>query len=258
MSQSHLKSLDVNADMAEGFGNYKYGNDEELMDLITTANIACGFHAGDPVIMQQTTALAVEKNIAIGAHPGTPDLLGFGRRTMALSPEDVFAYVTYQAGALAGFARQHGKTLHHIKPHGAMYNILKDETLAKAAIDAIRSVEPTAFFYWIGPMGHEPISEIAADAGMRVVMEYYPDLEYSPEGNLIVERHKKLVDPQLVAEKMRRVLVDQTVLAVDGTVLPMEVESVCIHSDGANAVDVARAVRDAAESVGVDIAPVLS
>lgn len=257
MSQSHLTSLDVNADMGEGFGNYHYGNDETLMEHITTANVACGFHAGDPLIMRRTVELAVQHNVALGAHPGTPDLLGFGRRTMTLTPEDVFAYVTYQAGALAGFARQQGKTLHHIKPHGAMYNILKDETLAATAIEAIQTVEPTAFFYWIGPMGHEPISQIAADAGMRVVMEAYPDLDYTPEGNLIVERFKKPVDPAVVAARVRRILTDQTFEAIDGTIIPMEVESVCIHSDGPNAVEVARAIRDTAESLGVEIAPVL-
>jgi UPF0271 protein len=243
--------------MGEGFGNYKYGNDDELMDHITTANIACGFHAGDPLIMRKTVSMAIENSVALGAHPGTPDLMGFGRRTMILTPEDVFAYVTYQAGALAGFARQHGKTLHHIKPHGAMYNILKDESLAAAAIEAIQTIEPSAFFYWIGPMGHEPISEIAADAGMRVVMEAYPDLSYTPEGNLIIERVKKPVDPAVVAQRVRRMLVDQTFEAVDGTIIPMEVESVCIHSDGPNAVEVVRAIRDTAESVGVEIAPVL-
>jgi 5-oxoprolinase (ATP-hydrolysing) subunit A len=258
MSSSHLKTLDVNADMGEGFGNYQYGNDELLMEHITTANIACGFHAGDPLIMRNTVNMAIEHSVALGAHPGTPDLMGFGRRTMTLTPEDVFAYVTYQAGALAGFARQQGMKLHHIKPHGAMYNILKDETLASAAIEAIQTIEPSAFFYWIGPMGHEPISQIAADAGMRVVMEAYPDLSYTPEGNLIVERVKKPVDPKVVADRVRRILVDQTFEAIDGTIIPMQVESVCIHSDGPNAADVARAIRDTAESVGVGIAPVLS
>lgn len=254
MSQSHLSTLDLNADMGEGYGNWRVGDDEALLKHITTANIACGFHASDPVIMKRTVDSAVANGVAIGAHPGAPDLMGFGRRFMALSEEDVFAYVTYQAGALLGFARQRGLGLHHIKPHGAMYRILKDDKLAEAAVDAMMTVEPDAVFYWPGPFGYEPITRVADRMGMRVYTEAYPDLDYTPEGDLIVERVKKPVEPAVIEERVRRLLVDQSYVAVDGTVIPLLVDSVCIHSDGPNAVEVAQAVRRGAESVGVELA----
>lgn len=255
MGTSHLTTLDLNSDMGESFGNWVLADDEALMSHITTANIACGFHAGDPIVMKKNVEWADAAGVVVGAHPGVPDLMGFGRRVIALSEEDVHAYVTYQVGALCGFLTQQGMVLHHIKPHGAMYHILKDEKLAAAAVRAMQTIAPQAMFYWPGPFGHEPITRVAADAGMRVVVEAYPDLNYNPEGNLIVERRKLAVAPDLIEERIVRLLTDQTYVAVDGTVLPMEVESVCIHSDGPNSLDVARAVKRAAESVGVSLAP---
>ena len=254
MSESHLETLDLNVDMGEGFGNWSLADDEAIMQHITTANIACGFHAGDPITMKNNVGWAKENGVAVGAHPGAPDLMGFGRRVMSLTEEDVHAYITYQVGALSGFLRQQGMKLHHIKPHGAMYHMLKDEKLAAAAVNAMQTIDPEARFYWPGPFGHEPITRIAADAGMRVYVEAYPDLNYSPDGNLIVERKKLPVPADLVEERVIRLLTEQTYVAVDGTVLPLKVDSVCVHSDGPNSVEVAEAVRRGAGSVGVRLA----
>ncbi|MDI2099091.1 5-oxoprolinase subunit PxpA [Ruicaihuangia caeni] len=254
MTSSHLTTLDLNADMGEGYGNWSASDDQEIMKHITTANIACGFHAGDPLIMNETVGWAQESGVAVGAHPGAPDLMGFGRRVMALTEDDIHAYITYQVGALSGFLRQRGMRLHHIKPHGAMYHMLKDEKLAAAAVRAMQTVDPQAVFYWPGPFGHEPITRVAADAGMRVFVEAYPDLNYSPEGNLIVERRKQPVSADLIEERVTRLLTEQTYEAIDGTILPLKVDSVCIHSDGPNVVEVAQAVRRAADSVGVTLA----
>ena len=253
MGNSHLETLDLNADMGESYGNWVLSEDRALMEHLTTANVACGFHAGEPAVMRRTVEWATEHGVKVGAHPGTPDLLGFGRRFMSLTPDDVFNYVTYQVGALSGFLNHYGEKLHHVKPHGAMYLILKDEQLAAAAVSAIQKTAPGARFYWPGPFGHEPITKVAADAGMQVFVEAYPDLDYSPEGNLIVERHKKAVHPDLIEERVTRLLEDQTYLAVDGTVLPLEVQSICIHSDGPNSIEVAQAVKRAANASGVEL-----
>lgn len=246
--------LDINCDMGESFGNWRIGNDAAVMPRITTANIACGFHAGDPLTMMRTVEMAKSNNVAVGAHPGVPDLLGFGRRVMAVSPTDIYAYVAYQVGALQAFLTAQGMALNHVKPHGAMFHLMRQDELADAALDAIIDVAPGAAVYWPGPMGREPFTAKAHERGLRVVAESYPDLDYTADGSLVVEREKRAVAPQVIYDRVCQILADGQLTARDGTVLPMEVESICIHGDGPNVLEVLDAVHRAAEDCGVRVA----
>ena len=245
-----MKSLDINCDMGESFGNWNMGDDSNVMTKITTANVACGFHAGDPMTMMASVERALANRVAVGAHPGLPDLLGFGRRVMSVTPTEVYSYVAYQVGALDAFLKAKGLRMNHVKPHGAMFHLLRDLHNAKAALDAIAAVAPEAAVYWPGPMGREPITKLAAERGMSVVPEVYPDLNYTNDGSLIVERKKQAVAPQTVYDRVCQVLQHKKLTTQDGTVLPMDVESVCIHGDGPNALDILDSVHRAAEDCG--------
>lgn len=239
------KKFDINCDMGEGFGNWRMGDDRAVMPLITTANIACGFHAGDPVIMQDMVAQAMASGVAIGAHPGMPDKLGFGRRMIAVTPQDMYAYVVYQVGALQGFVTAAGATLNHVKPHGIMFHTLRDPVLAEAALDAIAACAPGAAIYWSGPAGRETFANRAVERGFRVATEAYPDLGYTDDGSLIVEREKRFVDPAVVYRRVLEIVTKGTLTNDKGTVLPMDVESFCIHSDLPNSLNVIDAARRA-------------
>ncbi|NTF10541.1 LamB/YcsF family protein [Agrobacterium rubi] len=240
-----MTAFDINCDMGEGFGNWRMSDDAGVMPLISSANIACGFHAGDPVNMQTVVRLAKENGVAVGAHPGLPDLLGFGRRVMSVTPNEIYAYIIYQTGALKGFLEAEGMKINHVKPHGAMFLVLKDRILADAAIDAIQAVAPRAAIYWSGPAGREPFTVRAAERGLKVVYEAYPDLHYSDEGSLVIERHKAPVEANLVYERVREILTEKTLLNRNGVKLPMDVDSVCIHSDSPNSIEIINAAREA-------------
>ena len=246
-------TFDINCDMGEGFGNWRMADDAAIMPLISTANLACGFHAGDPVIMQNMVALARSAGVAVGAHPGLPDLLGFGRRVIAVSPNDLHAYIVYQVGALTGFLTAAGMTLNHVKPHGAMFLVLRDATLTDAALDAITAAAPGAAIYWPGPAGHHPFAARAAARGLRVCVEAYPDLEYTDDGMLVVEREKRPVDPDLIYRRMVEVISRKTLTNRNGVTLPMDVASVCVHGDGPNALEVLTAARRAVADRGLRV-----
>jgi UPF0271 protein len=232
------------------------GNDEVVIPEITTANVACGFHASDPVTMVQTVGRCQEHGVAVGAHPGLPDLLGFGRRPMTITPEDAYAYVLYQAGALQGILRSVGGSLHHIKPHGAMYSILRsDEKLAAAAARAILELGDELMVYF--PASTSAALPMAAKkVGIRVVGEIYPDLEYNPDGSLVIQRAKHETDVDAAYRQVRLWLEDGVVEAQDGTRIELEAESICIHGDGPNAPEVVRAVQRAIQDAGCRIGPV--
>lgn len=244
-------TFDLNCDMGESFGNWRMGDDAALLPLVSTANLACGFHAGDPVTMMATVAAAQAAGVAVGAHPGLPDLLGFGRRAMAVTPNDVHAYFAYQVGALGGFLRARGMRLNHVKPHGALFHVLRDPALAEAALDAIAGAAPGAAIYWMAP---EPFSRLAARRGFRVCTEAYPDLDYDDAGSLIVERHKRAVQPELVHARLVEIITKGTLTNRAGVTLPMQVESACIHGDGPNAIEVVRAARRAIADCGRTVA----
>jgi UPF0271 protein len=173
---------------------------------------------------------------------------------MAVTPTDIYAYVAYQTGALQAFVRAQGLPFIHVKPHGAMFHLMKDDELNEAAIDAIIDVAPGAAVYWPGPMGHHPFTAKAAQRGLRTVVEAYPDLDYAPDGSLIVERQKRAVAPDLVRRRVVQILTDRQLTTRDGTVVPMDVESVCIHGDGPNVLEVLDAVHQAAADCGVRVA----
>jgi len=252
-----LEIMDINCDMGESFGNWNMGDDKGMMPKITTANVACGFHASDPVTMLDTVRLAKEHHIAVGAHPGLPDLLGFGRRAMNITQNDAYAYVVYQVGALQAALATQGMKLHHIKPHGAFYSVLKtDEDLADAVASAIKELSDDPILYWPAPTT-AAMPSAAKKLGIRVVGEIYPDLNYAPDGSLIIQREKHLTDVDFAASQVRRYVESGQVEADDGTLVSLDAESLCIHGDGPNSIEVADAVRKTLAEIGCSVKPVM-
>ncbi len=251
-----ITSMDINCDMGESFGNWAMGNDEGMMTLITTANVACGFHAGDPLTMLDTIKMAKENNVVVGSHPGLPDLLGFGRRTMNITPEDAFAYTVYQTGALQAALKTAGMKLHHVKPHGALYSVLRtDEALATAVADAISLLTDNPMLYWPAPTDAAmPVA--ARKKGIRVVGEIYPDLQYAADGTLVIQREKHETDVGFAVSQVKRYVETGKVEAIDGSLVTLDAEALCIHGDGPNATDVGAAIRLALGEIGCEIVPV--
>ncbi|MEQ8965042.1 MAG: 5-oxoprolinase subunit PxpA [Azospirillaceae bacterium] len=238
-------SLDINCDCGESFGNWRMGADAELMPAITTANVACGFHAGDPLTMLRTIDLAAANDVAVGAHPGLPDLMGFGRRRMQITPDEAYAYVTYQAGALAGMLATRGMALHHVKPHGALYLMLnEDADLAEAVVRAIIDVCPSPRLYWPAPVDGRALPEAARAAGVTLVREVYFDLEYDANASLVLQREKRPVDLEDMKRRLADYLATGEITATTGERLSMPAESLCVHGDGPNAPEVARTLRE--------------
>ena len=229
----------LNSDMGEGLGLHEFGNDDALMRIIDVANVACGYHAGDPDVMNRTVALAAEHGVAVGAHPGLPDLVGFGRRRMVLSPGEVESIILFQTGALTAFLAKHGLELNHIKPHGALYGMLAgDEELMQAAAGTAKQFGVP--FYGLAGTAHESVCRAM---GVEFVPELYVDLNYGSAGELLIQRRPAPTDPVAAADRVRRALTGQPILAVDGTELDISFQSICIHSDAPNSVAVATAVR---------------
>ncbi len=234
-------TIEMNCDMGEGYGLYKMGDDEGLMGYITVANVACGFHASDPMIMQKTVRLAKEHGVKVGAHPSLPDLQGFGRRAMVIAPQEVTAAIIYQVGALKAFLEAEDMALNHIKPHGALYGMAaRDEAIANAVCDA--AVHFGVSLYGMANTMHETVY---AARGIPLVPEFYADLDYNKNGGLIITREHDPVEPQAAADRVLRVLRESKVKSVEGPDVEMRADTVCVHSDTPNAVEVAQAVRDA-------------
>lgn len=241
MTTKAVSELTLNSDMGESFALHSFGNDPALMQLIDVANVACGFHAGDPNVLEETVRLAKEAGVRVGAHPGLPDLVGFGRREMKITPEEAENLIRYQVGALSGFLKKYDMPLSHIKPHGSLYGMLaRDEELMLGAVRVAKDYGVPIF--GIAGSAHQRVAE---REGVEFVGELYVDLDYNSEGGLIILRKPHKTDPAAAAERVRRVLQDGTVLANDGTELTISFSSVCVHSDTPNAVEVAEAVREA-------------
>jgi UPF0271 protein len=242
--------VDLNADMGESYGRWTLGDDEALMPHLTSANIACGFHGGDPHVLRKTVRLAAEHGVGIGAHVGLPDLIGFGRRRMAVSGDEVKDYVTYQAGALRAFAEQVGGRLQHVKPHGAMYTmIIDDPELAAATCEAVAALGSDVILLMPPQVGGA-----AATAGVPFVPEGYVDLDYDAAGKLVIERVKQVRDPEEMGRRAVALARDGKVKTLDGGELALEIESICVHGDAPNAPQIAAAIRASLAGVGIELA----
>lgn len=227
--------------MGEALGIHSFGNDVMLMSLIDVANVACGFHSGDPDAMDTTVALAKQHGVRVGAHPGLPDLVGFGRREMKLTPGEVESVIRYQVGALTAFLDKYEMPLNHIKPHGSLYGMLaRDEALMQGAVNVAKSYGVPV--YGIAGSAHQRVAE---REGVEFVGELYVDLNYNADGELVILRQPEQTDPQAAATRVRRVLDDGKVAALDGTLIDIFFGSICVHSDTPNAPEVAQAVRAA-------------
>ncbi len=251
MTKGVTSRIDFNADIGESFAGYELGLDSEIVKYITSANIATGFHAGDPDWMARTAELAAENNVGIGAHPAYPDLAGFGRRNMDLTPAEVHNAVTYQVGALAAFSP--GKKLQHVKPHGALYNTaVRNEGVATAIVSAVKAFDPDLIHVVLAGSQWECI---ARSQGVRVARECYADRAVTPEGTLVPRSQPGAVvhDPEEVVARSLKLATEGKVFAVDGTEIDFSADSICLHGDTAGAVELAAAVRGSLESVGVEI-----
>lgn len=250
MKEARVKVIDINADLGEGFGAWSMGDDEAMLRVVSSANIACGFHAGDPGIMRRTTERAAGLGVALGAHPSLPDLAGFGRRAMAVTAGQVHDMVLYQVAALAAFARRAGSTLRHVKPHGALYNMAAvDLSLASAIADAVRDFDPRLMLY--GLAGSQ-LLEAGRRAGLTVVSEVFADRGYRADGTLVPrsEPGALLHDPGQVSARAVAMVRDGGVESVEGAWVPLDVETICVHGDSPGAVGLALALRAALVSAG--------
>ena len=248
-------SVDLNSDLGEGFGAWTLGDDDAMLELVTSANIACGFHAGDPTTLLATCESAAARGVRIGAQVGYRDLAGFGRRFIDVSPKDLTADVIYQIGALDGLARVAGSRVTYVKPHGALYNaIVHHRRQARAVVAAVVAYDSSLPV--LGLPGSVFLEE-AREAGLDAVAEAFADRAYTAEGTLVprTESGAVLQDPTLVAERVRRMVVDGELDAVDGSTLKVAAASVCVHGDSPAAVDMAVAIRTLLESSDVEITP---
>ncbi|MFN8663569.1 MAG: 5-oxoprolinase subunit PxpA [Thermomicrobiales bacterium] len=246
-------TIDLNSDMGESYGRWNLGNDAALMEVITSANIACGWHGGDPAVMRTTVEMAVDRGVGIGAHVGLPDLLGFGRRRMQVTPDEIYDYCLYQSGALRAFAEAAGGRLQHVKPHGAFYVMCaSDPELAAALVRAVKALGDGVVLFGMGEV--EP--DLAEKAGVGYIREGYVDLNYNNQGNLVLERNKGAWDPEEVARRAVRLATKAEVGTVEGDTLPLAVRTICIHGDAPNSGEIARTVRDRLQDAGVEIAPI--
>jgi UPF0271 protein len=248
--------VDLNADMGESFGAYKLGQDALLMPAITSASIACGFHAGDPGVMRETVALARRHGVSVGAHPGFPDLVGFGRRDIRATAREIEDLVVYQIGALAAVAAAQGLRLQHVKAHGALYNMaVRDGVVADAIARATAAVDPTLILFGL------PGSELVAAGrrvGLRTAREGFADRAYRADGTL-VPRHEPgavIEDAETVVNRAVSMVRDRALTAIDGSQLSLEIETICVHGDTPGAAMLASRMRQALTNAGVSIQPV--
>ena len=240
-----MLTIDLNCDMGEGFGSWKMGNDAELMNYVTSVNIACGFHAGDPTIMRKTVELASGKGLAIGAHPAYPDLQGFGRRNMSFRPSEIFDFVVYQVGALKAICASAGTKLRHVKPHGALYNqAARSEELAHAVSEAVSSIDEDLILY--GLSGSCLISE-GRKAGLKTASEVFADRTYQSDGSLTTRSQPDALvsETGIAISQAIQMIEGGTVTSTNGDLVPLIAETICIHGDGPNAITFAASLRDA-------------
>jgi UPF0271 protein len=251
-----MRTIDLNCDMGESFGTYTIGADEQVMPNISSANVACGYHGGDPAVMRRTIRLARDAGVAVGAHPGFPDLVGFGRREMRMAPQDVEDTVLYQIGALAAIAASEGVRLQHVKAHGALYNMaVRDRGLADAIARATRAFDPSLILFVLPATELQRAGEAA---GLRVALEAFADRAYEPDGSLTPRSRPGSVihDPAEVVRRAVRMVTDGRVTATDGSEIAFRADTICTHGDTPGAHELTRLLRAGLEREGIGVAPI--
>lgn len=235
--------IDLNCDLGEAFGNYSFGGDKDIIPLITSANIACGFHAGDENVMNETIQLAKENNVGIGAHPGLPDLQGFGRRKMDIKPKEIYNLVVYQLGALNGFCKIHGTRINHVKPHGALYNMgAKNKEIAQAIAQAVYDFDKSLVL--VGLSNTLLISEAEA-LGLRTASEVFADRRYEDDGQLVSrqESDATITNTDEALQQVLKMVTENKVVSKNGKEIDLQADTICVHGDGAHALDFVTQIR---------------
>lgn len=248
-----MKTIDLNSDLGESFGRYSIGLDEQVIPLVSSCNIACGMHAGDPSVMRKTVAAAVNAGVSLGAHPGYPDLQGFGRRDMALSPDEAYATVLYQIGALSAFCTAQGAKLAHVKPHGQLYNrAAVDRPLADAIAAAVRDFDPDLVL--VG-LANGKLIEAGQEAGLRVAREFFADRNYTEEGRLVPRSEPDAVihDEDFAVARVVEAVATQSVMTRNGTRIELPFDTICVHGDTPQALAFVSRIRNALEENGIEI-----
>ncbi len=250
-----MYKIDLNSDLGESFGRYTLGMDAEVLPLVSSANVACGYHASDPLVMDKTIAMAKEAGIHVGAHPGYPDLMGFGRRNLDVTPAEAKAYTLYQLGALDAFCKAHGMTMQHVKPHGAMYNMAgKDYQLAKGICEAIYAYNKDLI---VMALSSGELVHAAEDMGLKVAREVFADRAYEEDGSLVNRRKEgaMITDEEEAIARVVRMIKEQKVTAITGKDIPIKADSVCVHGDGPKALAFVKKIRETLEKEGIAIVP---
>jgi len=250
--------IDLNSDVGESFGVYTVGLDEEVIPHITSANIACGFHGGDPGVMRKTVSLARKYGVEVGAHPGFPDLMGFGRRNLDATMEEIQDYVVYQMGALLAVARSQGMRLQHLKSHGSLYNMAAANLrITEAIAEAVARVDQDVILVVLAPANRGPLLEIGRRLGIRFAFEAFADRAYTREGTLVSRREKGAVieDPEVVAQRAIHMALEGKVVAIDGTEIELKADTLCVHGDNPAAVQMVKRIREGLVASGVEVTP---
>lgn len=243
--------IDINCDIGESFGSFKVGNDEEIMKYVSSVNIACGFHAGDPVVIKKTIESALEHGVAIGAHPGYPDLMGFGRRDMVLSHDELFSYILFQVSALKGMVEALGGVLQHVKPHGAMYNKAStDYNMSKVIAEAVYKTDPKLIL--VG-LANSKLVKAAEDIGLKTGNEIFADRRYQSNGTLVPRTHEgALIKERAEAvDQVKQILQEGRVTSIDNTKVPLKADTVCIHGDSPEALHFAQRLHKELNDAGI-------
>lgn len=250
-----MYKVDLNSDLGESFGRYTLGMDADILPLVSSANVACGYHASDPLVMDKTIAMAKEAGVRVGAHPGFPDLMGFGRRNMDVSPAEAKAYTLYQLGALDAFCKAHGIKMQHVKPHGAMYNMAgKDYVLSKAICEAVYEYDKELI---VMALSGGELVHAAEDMGLKVAREVFADRAYEEDGSLVNRRKEgaMITDEDEAIARVVRMIKEQKVTAVTGKDIPIKADSVCVHGDGVKALAFVKKIRETLTAEGIEIVP---
>jgi 5-oxoprolinase (ATP-hydrolysing) subunit A len=253
-----VSAIDLNSDVGESFGNYTLGLDEEVIPLISSANIACGYHAGDPAVMRRTVACARAHGVALGAHPGLPDLVGFGRRNMDVSLEEIKDFVTYQIGALQAVAGLQGARLQHVKPHGALYNMaVKNPAIWDAVAEVAAKLDERLILFVLAGSDRAQLESIGRRRGLRVAFEFFADRAYHKDGSLVSRKLPGAVihDHDVVAAKVLKLVKEGRVTTIDGSEIELKAETICVHGDNPQALALVKKIRETLATAGVALRP---